>query len=390
MALRIRVMKTNEDGKERLYGSYFRNFEKQPNIAHITKFIDKFLADKEYRKQYFVDGEHWDGCIAPKKSEKSPVNPRCASAINRLISKSMNKLKFKDFAALKTYGMDGYSRLSIHQPSLPPNNFHCFIFLFRIPFCTTLIEKRKTYRKENNIMSEKENNKSLVPANNNMVASQQGQHENNNGPKYGGVSEAEPSKGNEEVAETRYSSDHKNTGGLLGIILGILALLLVLALLVGGYRYVTTGTGTHSSQPAEQVMAEKNSPDLKAQKLDPSRVYNLKEAKDSYNGLTLTITKAQFRQDATRLWVKVDNDSGQKIHMMPNVNSSLVDNNGHTYKADGFAGDSITYAAPNAHEEIMLVFEPVRADASSVTFNLDSVFDMKKAAWNYAINFDLP
>ena len=239
-------------------------------------------------------------------------------------------------------------------------------------------------------MSEKENNKDLVPTSNSMVAKQQGRQENNDEPKYGGVSEAEPSKGNEDVTETRYSSNHKNTGGLLGIILGILALLLVIALLVGGYRYATTGTATHSSQPAEQVMTEKNSPELKAQKLDPARVYNLKETKDSYQGLTLTITKAQFRQDATRLWVKIDNDSGKKIHMMPNVNASLVDNNGHTYKVDGFSGDSITYAAPNAHEEIMLVFEPIRADASSVTFNLDSVFDMKNSAWNYSIVFDLP
>ena len=111
LALNIRVMKTHEDGKERLYGSYFRNFEKQPNISHITKFIDKFLADKEYREQYHVDGEHWAGCIAPKKDEKSLVNPRCAAAIKRISSRSMNKLKFKDFAALKTYGMDGFSRM---------------------------------------------------------------------------------------------------------------------------------------------------------------------------------------------------------------------------------------------------------------------------------------
>lgn len=239
-------------------------------------------------------------------------------------------------------------------------------------------------------MSEKENNKGLVPANNSMVAKQQGRQKDNDEPKYGGVSEAEPSKGNENVTETRYSSKYKNTGGPLGAILGVLALLLFIlfiAFLVGGYRYATTYV---KSQPAEQVMAEKNSPDLKSQKLDPARVYNLKEAKDSFNGLTLTITKAQFRQDSTRLWVKVDNDSGKKIHMMPNVNSSLVDNNGHTYKVDGFSGDSITYAAPNAHEEIMLVFDPIRADASSVTFNLDSVFDMKNSAWNYSIVFDLP
>ena len=237
-----------------------------------------------------------------------------------------------------------------------------------------------------------ENKKELVPVNNKMVTGnnpKDKEDEHNDDIEGYEIKEVKTDKKDKTVVESRYTKD-KSNNGLVAIILGILALLLVLAMLVGGYRYATTGSATHSSEPAAKVMAEKDSPALKANKLDTSRVYNLKEAKDSFNGMSITITKAQFRQDGTRLWLKMDNDSGKKIHMMPNVNATLVDNNGHSYKVDSFAGDSVTSVAPGAHEEVMIVFEPVRADASSVTFNLDSVFDMKNSAWNYAINFDLP
>ena len=109
LAISIRIFKTGEDGKERELGSYLKEFKKEPNVAHVSKFIDKFLADKEYRKQYFVNGKEWEDVILPK--EKSSVNPRCASAIRQLNERKENKLKFKDFANLKTYGMDGFSRM---------------------------------------------------------------------------------------------------------------------------------------------------------------------------------------------------------------------------------------------------------------------------------------
>ena len=109
LAISIRVFETGDDGKERELGSYLKEFNKEPNVAHVSKFIDKFLSDKEYRKQYFVNGKEWEDVILPK--EKSSVNPRCASAIHQLNERKESKLKFKDFANLKTYGMDGFSRL---------------------------------------------------------------------------------------------------------------------------------------------------------------------------------------------------------------------------------------------------------------------------------------
>ena len=76
--------------------------------------------------------------------------------------------------------------------------------------------------------------------------------------------------------------------------------------------------------------------------------------------------------------------------MMPNVNASLIDNNGHTYKVDSFAGNQITGLSPSSSEEVMLVFDPVRVDAKEITFHLDMVFDLKNPAWQVTIPVTIP
>lgn len=184
--------------------------------------------------------------------------------------------------------------------------------------------------------------------------------------------------------------EEKKSSSFVGTIIGILCLILVVGMLFMGIRYLVTGSATHSSQPVSEVMEEQNNPALKAEKLDESRVYSLKNASDSAHNGSLTITKAQFRKDQTRIWIHMKNAGGQKINMMPAVNSMLVDNNGHSYKVDSFASDNITALAPGTDEEIMLVFEPIRQDAKSLTYLLDSVFDMQTTPWTYRITVDLP
>lgn len=147
---------------------------------------------------------------------------------------------------------------------------------------------------------------------------------------------------------------------------------------------------TFRTMDAEQVLKEKYAPSLKAKKLNSSKVYQLRSTADSFNGLTVAVTKVQFRQDVTRLWVKVDNDSGQSISMIPATNSKLTDDNGHSYKVDPFGGDQITSIAPGTHEEILISFDPVRENASSLLFSLNSVFDMKHNSWNYSVEFEIP
>ena len=235
-------------------------------------------------------------------------------------------------------------------------------------------------------MSEDKNK--LVPVNNKFASTDKSNEE------YETIDEEKEEKATKEVkgtsvTETRYETK-KESNSILATIMGILALLLVIALMFMGYRYVNTGTATYDSTPAKEVMAEKDNAPLKADKLDPTRVYALKDASDANNHGELTIKKAQFRKDQTRLWIHVKNTGGQKINMMPSVNSMLVDNNGHSYKVDSFASDDITGLAPGTDEDIMIAFEPIREDAKSITYSLDSVFDMKKSAWSYSITVDLP
>lgn len=180
---------------------------------------------------------------------------------------------------------------------------------------------------------------------------------------------------------------------VVGIVVGVLALGFAIGILLMGWYYIDSESSNSEDYPAEQTetaMVDNSKSGMKADKLSPTRIYTLGSATDSFNGLSLTITKAQFRQDVTRLWIKVDNNSGKKISMLTGSNSSLVDSQGHTYKVDPFASDKITDVAPGAHEEILVVFDPVRADTTSVTYNLDGVFDLKNSSWNYQIQFNLP
>ena len=170
----------------------------------------------------------------------------------------------------------------------------------------------------------------------------------------------------------------------------IIGVLTIFVLMMGYFIWKTDISKDKGVEDAQTVMMERSAPLTKAKQLDPTKVYKLSSAADSYNGLSLSVTKVQFRQDVTRLWVKIDNDSGKNISMMPSANAKLVDNNGHSYKVDSFGGDQTSSIASGAHEEVLVAFEPIRAEAKSLTFSLDSVFDMKHTAWNYSVQFDIP
>jgi len=169
----------------------------------------------------------------------------------------------------------------------------------------------------------------------------------------------------------------------------LIAILTLMVLIMGYFIYTTNIRKDDGVEDASVVMAERNTPETKAKQLDPTKVYRLHSATDSYNGFSMAVTRVQFRQDTTRLWVKVDNDSGKEISLM-SANARLTDNNGHAYKVDSFGGDQLSSIAPGTHEEVLLAFTPVRADAKTLTFTMDSVFDMKHTAWNYSVQFDVP
>ncbi|GAB6552849.1 hypothetical protein bcgnr5378_06080 [Bacillus cereus] len=108
LCIKILVHSLDANGNRRFKGRYFREFEEKVTSISYNKFVQNFLEDPEFREQYHTDGEKWTGIIA-FKTEKG-VNQKCESQIRRLNKTDVGKLKFKDFAGLKTFGLDGFSR----------------------------------------------------------------------------------------------------------------------------------------------------------------------------------------------------------------------------------------------------------------------------------------
>ena len=201
--------------------------------------------------------------------------------------------------------------------------------------------------------------------------------------------DTEPAEAPEPGKKPEAGGSEKKSSFSWSKLMIFLLLIETLALGLIGWKYFSQGS-LGETEDAKEVMQERISPPLMANKLNPSLAYKLESATDIYHGLSVTVTKAQFRQDATRLWIKIDNDSGERVSMIPAANSTLVDDKGRTYRTDPFGGDQLSSIAPGAHEEIMLTFEPIRSDVFVLTYSLDGVFDMKKAPWNYSVQFSLP
>ena len=195
---------------------------------------------------------------------------------------------------------------------------------------------------------------------------------------------------NEQKEESVIVSEMRETKTEKGSYAIAVIALLILAALV--YFFVFKGETDHGYkvEDSNKVIAAQEHPTLKAEKLDPMKVYTLNKAEDRLNNLTVAITKAQFRKDETRLWVHLKNDGSQKINMMPNVNATLIDNNGHSYKAHPFSGKTITGVAPGVDEDVMLTFDAIRADAKQIVFHLDMIFDMNTPAWQVTIPVEIP
>ena len=94
--------------------SYYKQFQKLSDSAY-TQFIEKFLADFQYRCNFLTDGENWTGELKVLGEEKPLIHPKCASEIKRIENTQDDRLKFRDFANLKTFGMDFFSRKKIPE-----------------------------------------------------------------------------------------------------------------------------------------------------------------------------------------------------------------------------------------------------------------------------------
>lgn len=113
LCVEIKIHELNENGKKKFLGRYYKEFQEKVTSIAYNKFVQKFLEDPVYREQYHTDGEKWSGTIAFKSS--TGVNQKCENQIRRLNGKNVNKLNFKDFAGLKTFGLDNYSRMKLDK-----------------------------------------------------------------------------------------------------------------------------------------------------------------------------------------------------------------------------------------------------------------------------------
>lgn len=83
------------------------NAKEKLNTLTYSKFIKSFLEDLNFRNDLYYNGIPWNDTI--KFSDSNGVNSKCAATIERL-NKS-KKLQFKDFASLKSYGFDKFSKM---------------------------------------------------------------------------------------------------------------------------------------------------------------------------------------------------------------------------------------------------------------------------------------
>lgn len=97
----------------KILARYCRHFDKKVSALHYHEFIKKFLEDTTYRKQFHYDRKHWNGSIRYQYEEG--VNQQCRKLIQQL--NQIKRAKFDDFAELKTFGVDGFSRMNLEKLS---------------------------------------------------------------------------------------------------------------------------------------------------------------------------------------------------------------------------------------------------------------------------------
>jgi len=114
VGVRITVSEINPkniEGKRiSMYTKYFDNMVSNPSYHN---FVKRFLENAEYRKQYLERGYHWRGSIT--YSNHKGVNTKCIKTIEKLNGKELCELTHEDFQNLKTYGSDGYTRMTYQK-----------------------------------------------------------------------------------------------------------------------------------------------------------------------------------------------------------------------------------------------------------------------------------
>lgn len=113
LALRIKVYENNDGVKGNYLCSYYREWDTKISQNHINAFIKKFLENPKYREDFLVDGNNFMDIIST--TDDTGINKKCSEAIKRFYKIKAKNRKFKDYANLKTYGMDKFSRFKLDK-----------------------------------------------------------------------------------------------------------------------------------------------------------------------------------------------------------------------------------------------------------------------------------
>lgn len=109
-----------DTGEEIATYKRFWSEEEDVNASTGQIFVDTFLNDAKYRKNFLVHGENVE-VVRPPSREL--IHPKCAEAIARINNKNPKKLKFADFMNLRTYGKDKVSFMKANEleDAIPAN-----------------------------------------------------------------------------------------------------------------------------------------------------------------------------------------------------------------------------------------------------------------------------
>ena len=173
------------------------------------------------------------------------------------------------------------------------------------------------------------------------------------------------------------------------VLAGVVGGLLTACVGFGIYHFASTDKG-YPVQDAQTVMQETTNPKLKAASTNKKNVYEISDASDSMNGLTVSVTGIQFRRDQTRLFVHLKNEGKANVSAMLASSAKLVDNEGHQYAADPFSSWSGSQIPVGMDETVMRVFDPIRDEAGQLTLMVSDLMNMKDPSWNVEVDFNIP
>ncbi len=102
----------------------------------------------------------------------------------------------------------------------------------------------------------------------------------------------------EPVTEHLYHPTESTNSQIISASVVGIALVTVIAIAGLAYKYIDTGTLTYETKPAVEAMEEMENYPIKAEKLNPDRVYKIKDGGlEVMHNMAVSIEQIQFRKD---------------------------------------------------------------------------------------------